>query len=85
MVSMSNLYAEGFPSHPRIVFMGTPDYAVPSLEKQLSYSIILIIIVIIIVIIITSIWMSKPGQVGHNSMSLWNSLQYFLKPCNKLD
>jgi len=37
MVSMSNLYAEGFPSHPRIVFMGTPDYAVPSLEKLIEY------------------------------------------------
>ena len=36
MVSMSNLYAEGFPSHPGIVFMGTPDYAVPSLEKLIK-------------------------------------------------
>jgi len=33
---MSNLYAEGFPAYPRIVFMGTPDYAVPSLEKLIK-------------------------------------------------
>ncbi|MBW1780284.1 MAG: methionyl-tRNA formyltransferase [Deltaproteobacteria bacterium] len=28
---------EGFPADPRIVFMGTPDYAVPSLEKLIGH------------------------------------------------
>lgn len=37
MAPMSNFYAEEFPAYPRIVFMGTPDYAVPSLEKLIKH------------------------------------------------
>jgi len=37
MALMDNIYSGEFPRHPRIVFMGTPDYAVPSLEKLIEY------------------------------------------------
>ncbi len=37
MALMDNIYSGEFPSHPRIVFMGTPDYAVPSLEKLIEH------------------------------------------------
>ena len=36
MASMANINTEKFPSQPGIVFMGTPDYAVPSLEKLIE-------------------------------------------------
>ena len=36
MAPVSNLNAEEFPAYPKIVFMGTPDYAVPSLEKLIK-------------------------------------------------
>ena len=35
MAPVSNLNAD-FPAYPKIVFMGTPDYAVPSLEALIK-------------------------------------------------
>jgi methionyl-tRNA formyltransferase len=36
MTPVSNLNVEAYPAYPKIVFMGTPDYAVPSLEKLIK-------------------------------------------------
>lgn len=34
---MTEISAEPFPSHPRIIFMGTPDFAVPTLKALISH------------------------------------------------
>ncbi|MFH1629839.1 MAG: methionyl-tRNA formyltransferase [Pseudomonadota bacterium] len=42
---MNNCPKDGLPANPKIIFMGTPDYAVPSLDKLIEHGHVLLAVV----------------------------------------